>query len=119
MEKQRTKFQKQVVQNIRNIMNVRDMKQSALAMDAEISEKALSKILNGQQHLTVDYLSKIAKGLSMKEIDLITYPDTYGPVQMDGDGPAEVFLQMRLTREKKEQVLKIIFGENDIEILNK
>ena len=98
MEMERTQFQKDVVENIRKIMNIRDLKQAALAQDADISEKALSKILSGQQHLTTDYLSKIATGLRMREIDLITWPEVLVPRESDS-GPAEVLLQLRLTRE--------------------
>lgn len=118
MEMERTQFQKDVVENIRKIMHIRDMKQAALAQDADISEKALSKILSGQQHLTTDYLSKIATGLRMREIDLITWPEVLVPKESDS-GPAEVLLQLRLTREKKDQVMRLVFGEHDIEILNK
>lgn len=120
MEMERTQFQKDVVENIRKIMNIRDMKQAALAQDADISEKALSKILSGQQHLTTDYLSKIATGLRMREIDLITWPEVLVPRESDsGREPEEVLLQFRLTKEKKDQVMKLVFGENNIEILNK
>ena len=92
--------------------------QARLAMEADMSEKTLSKILNGDQRLTLEFLSKIARALSLREIDLITYPDRY-VCPDDGGTPAEVLLQMRLTKEKKDQVLKLVFGENNIEILNK
>lgn len=119
MKEEKTEFQIRVVNNIRKIMKIRDLKQAALAMDADISQKALSKIMTGTQNLTMDYLSKIAKALSLREIDIITWPDRYVLANNGEDGPAEVLLQMRLTKEKKDQVLKLVFGENNIEILNK
>ena len=33
--------------------------------------------------------------------------------------PVEAILQIKLQKSKKDQVLKLIFGDNDIEILNK
>ncbi len=33
--------------------------------------------------------------------------------------PIEATLQIKLKREKKDQVLKLVFGENNLEILNK
>ena len=33
--------------------------------------------------------------------------------------PVEAILQIKLKKDKKDQVLKLVFGENDIEILNK
>lgn len=119
MKKERTEFHNRVVDNIRKIMKVRDLKQAAIAMDADMPYTAMSKIMSGSQGLTLDYLSKIAKVLSLREIDLITYPITYEPIGNDDDGPAEVLLQLRLTKDKKDQVLKLVFGDNDIEILNK
>jgi len=119
MKEEKTEFQIRVVNNIRKIMKIRDLKQAALAMDADISQKALSKIMTGTQNLTMDYLSKIAKALSLREIDIITWPDRYVLANSGEEGPAEVLLQMRLTKEKKDQVLKLVFGENNIEILNK
>ena len=119
MKEGKTEFHNRVVDNIRKIIAMRGLTQAALALDADISNKALSKIMTGSQSLTMDYLSKIAKALSLREIDLITYPITYEPVGNDDDGPAEVLLQLRLTKDKKDQVLKLVFGENDIEILNK
>ena len=108
-----------LVQNIRKVMGERGLSQKMLADRADISEKALSKIMTGQQFLSLFYLSKIARALSVREIDLFTYPDVYVKADKTDSGPAEVFLQLRLTKEKKEQVLKLVFGENDIEILNK
>ncbi len=33
--------------------------------------------------------------------------------------PVEAILQIRLRKEKKDQVLRLVFGDNNIEILNK
>ena len=55
----------------------------------------------------------------MSEIDLITYPDKYVKKSEQGGEPVEAVLQIKLQKEKKEQVLKMIFGENNLEILNK
>lgn len=119
MEKRQSPFEARVVKNIRKIMNERGLYQARLAMDADVSDKALSKILNGDQHLSLDILSKIAKAFSLREIDIITYPERYEMTGEVENSPTEVLLQMRLTKEKKDQVLKLVFGENNIEILNK
>lgn len=111
--------EKKLVDNIRKAMSDRGFIQSELAEASGISQTALSKILLRDQRLSIDYLSKIAKGLSLREIDLFTYPDVFVRAEESGAGPAEVLLQLRLNKEKKDQVLKLVFGENDIEILNK
>lgn len=38
---------------------------------------------------------------------------------MVNDEPMEAILQVRLRKDKKDQVLKLVFGENNIEILNR
>ena len=65
------------MENIRKIMSIKGLTQAALAVDADISPKALSKVMTGTQLLSLDMLSKIATALSLREIDLITYPERY------------------------------------------
>lgn len=36
-----------------------------------------------------------------------------------GEEPVEAILQIKLKKDKKDQVLKLVFGDNNIEILNK
>lgn len=73
----------------------------------------------GNVRLRPDQLSKIATQLSMREIDLITYPEIYVSQKETKDENVEVVLQMRLKKDKKDQVLSLVFGENNLEILNK
>lgn len=119
MEKERTKIEERLIENILKAMNDKGWIRSRLATEADMSEQAISKIIHGDQRLTLVYLSKIAKALSLREIDLFTYPDIYVKQDESGSGPTEVLLQLRLTKDKKEQVLKLIFGESCIDILNK
>lgn len=118
MKKETITLERQVVENVRRAMSAAGFYQARLAMEADIPEGTMSKILKGDQHLTLEHLSKIARALSLREIDLITWPDRYICAE-EGSSPTEVLLQMRLTKEKKEQVLKLVFGEHNIEILNK
>ena len=55
----------------------------------------------------------------MSEIDLITYPEKYVKSDKLTDEPVEAVLQIKLKKDKKDQVLKLVFGENNIEILNR
>lgn len=119
MKKITNDLEAKVAQNVRRAMSAAGSYQSRLAIEADIPAAALSKMLNGDQHLTLDALSKIARALSLREIDLITWPERYERAGDMEAGPTEVLLQMRLTKEKREQVMKLVFGENNIEILNK
>lgn len=75
--------------------------------------------MRGQGNFTLNHVELLSNHLGLRAIDVFTYPDVYEKPGVKGEEPAEVLVQLRLTKEKKDQVLKIIFGENDIEILNK
>lgn len=111
-------FYRQIIENLRKIMNTREIKQETLAFYAELDNSAMSKILNYSQRMTFADLSKIAAGIKMREIDIITYPKVFRSEASTPD-PVEAILQIRLQKDKKDQVLRLIFGDNNIEILNK
>lgn len=112
-------FYNQILRNIEKILKDRDIKQAVAADWIDVDPSQFSKILNGRVQLSIRQLEKFARGVELREIDIITYPAVYSAPADSDDGPAEVFLQMKLTKEKKDQVLKLVFGENNIEILNK
>ncbi len=108
-----------IVENLRKIIALRKLKQAAVGEFADISESQFSRVLSGQVQLSINQLANIASGLEMSVIDIITYPDVYVPRDKKEDDDSEVLVQFKLKKEKKNQVLKLVFGENDIEILNK
>lgn len=119
MEIKETRPQDKIIKNIIKILNDRNLSRSSLVDALDKSESTISKLLNGATNLTYDALSKIAKELSMSEIDIITYPDKYVPLAKPEDDPLEAILQIKLKKDKKDQVLNLIFGEHNLEILNK
>ena len=80
--------------------------------------KLISQNTHNLLTLNTDAGTKIAAGLSLREIDLITWPDVYVPQQSPEAEPLEATLQIKLKKDKKDQVLKLVFGENNLEILN-
>ncbi len=113
-------FYETIINNIRKILNDRGFQQQDLAAFADINESQISKILSSNARLSIRQLSKIASGLQMSELDIITYPDKYAKI---GGGaapePVEAILQIKLKKDKKDQVLRLVFGENNLEILNR
>lgn len=112
-------YQKKIAKNIRKILNDRGLTQSALAVEDILPEGKLSKILNCGQMMKMEELSIIASKLSMRDIDILTYPDVYVKKEEQEAEPVEAVLQIKLKKDKKDQVLKLVFGDNNIEILNK
>lgn len=107
-----------LINNIRKLMNDRNLTQAAIASYMDTSESQFSKILSGSVQLSLKQVSNLASGLSMREIDLITYPDIY--VKDDGQGrPVEATLQIRLSPAKREKVLSLILGKQGYDIIEK
>lgn len=109
-----------VISNISQIRNAKRLTQSAIADALGVNTATLSRIESGNISLSYKSLAQIAKALNVSVIDIITYPDIYTKKDDNKDKePVEAVLQIKLQSDKKDQVLKLIFGENNLEILNK
>ena len=112
-------YSEQVIDNLRKILSIKGLSQKSLVEAMDRDESSVSKVFNGKAKLSLDQLANIASFLGMPVIDIITYPEKYERALGPADEPTEVFVQLKLKKEKKDQVLKLVFGENDIEILNR
>lgn len=112
--KQHTEFYGRVLNNLRKLMNDKGITQAAMGDAIGASESSMSKIFTGQATLTIDHLANLASHLSIPVTDIMFYGEERKP-----DDPVEAVLQIKLKKDKKDQVLRLIFGDNNIEILNK
>ena len=110
-------LEENIKRNIRKIMSDRGYTQASMAEFMNTSESQFSKILSGKVKLSLAQLESLASNLSMREIDIITYPEVYLEKSKAEAEPIEALLQIKLRNSKKNQVLKMLFGE-DVEILN-
>lgn len=109
-----------VVEKIRKIIVDKGITQLAASEFVGTSSSQMSKILSGEVQISIWQISNFASGLNMDVIDVFTYPDKY--VKADKDSkrePVEAILQIKLRNDKKDQVLKLVFGDNNLEILNR
>lgn len=121
MDIEQKPFYAKVLGNVRKIMNVKGIKQVTVADAFDLTESQCSKIMNGKAQLTLQQLSDFARIAGMREIDILTYPERFvaASTAASEPEPVEATLQIRLKKDKKDQVLKLVFGENNLEILNK
>lgn len=112
-------IQQQLRESIQNLMKDKGLNKSSMAQIAETDAGQFGRILKGQGNFTLAHLENFANYFGLRAIDLFTYPDIYIAPERKDREPSEVLLQIRLTKEKKDQVLKLVFGDNNIEILNK
>lgn len=111
----------EIVKNIRKIRIQKSITQDVIADALGVDNSVISNIENGRRELKVKELEIIAKCLGEDVIYLFTYPKRYICVD-DIDNKSndiKAILQIELQKDKKEQVLKLIFGENNLEVLNK
>lgn len=110
-----------ILDNIRNLRTLRGYNQGWMGQKLGMSQNGYSLIEAGKRGLQYSDLCQIAIIFNMSVIDIVTYPEKWAPVgltQYENDG-AKVILQIELKKEKKDQVMKLVFGDNNIEILNK
>lgn len=97
------------------------LSQEDLAEKMNKSQSSYARIELGVTKIDFETLKDFSSAVGMTEIDVITYPEKWAPIgssQEDGDD-TKVVLQIELKKEKKDQVMKLVFGDNNIEILNK
>ncbi len=109
----------EVIKNIIQIRNLQGITKRSMADSLGMNEASYGRIENSKIALSYSTLAKIASIFNMPVIDLITYPKRYVEVESQAEEPVEAVLQIKLKKDKKDQVLRLVFGENNIEILNK
>ncbi|MBQ6275157.1 MAG: helix-turn-helix transcriptional regulator [Bacteroidales bacterium] len=107
----------------KEIRTKRGLSQEFMAEKLGIDSSAVSNIEKGKRDVKVKELGIIAKAFEISVQDLIGYPNKYKIVgnqeNEKNDNDNKVMLCIELTKDKKDQILKLAFGENVIEILNK
>jgi transcriptional regulator with XRE-family HTH domain len=109
-----------IVKNIIEIRKEKGISQEVIANALRLDTAVVSNIEKGKRELKVSELEIISRALEVDVLYLLTYPHIY-VMKESGESltPVEAILQIKLQADKKEQVLKLVFGENNLEILNK
>jgi len=107
-----------VVENIINIRKERGISQEIIANALHVDTAVVSNIERGKRELKVCELEIIANALRVDILYLFTYPHIYIKKEKDHSEPVEAILQLKLVGDKRDKVLKMIFGDNDLEFLS-
>lgn len=110
--------EKQIIEKIIQIRKNQRFTKRQIAEALCMSEANYGRLENGKSILQYRHLADIARFFGMSIFDVITYPEKYINHHSASD-PVEAILQIRLQKDKKDQVLRLVFGDNNIEILNK
>jgi len=108
-----------VIKNIIDIRKEKGISQEFIAEVLHVDTSVISNIERGKRELKVCELEIIAKALQVDVLYLLTYPHVYVKKEMDNKQKlTETIIQIKLTGEKRENVLKLVFGDNNLEFLN-
>lgn len=118
MKDPKNPFTQKVVDNLSKILSIKRIQGKELAAKANIPPSTISKILSGDQLLSLENLSKIAIAIGMTEINIIGYPDEYVK-KTDSESDVKTILQIELPEGKKEQILRQVFGQDGLKIIKR
>lgn len=114
-------------QLLRNILEIRLKKgfsQEYMAENLGKKQASYSLIERGKREMDYQVLLQLSIIFDMPVIDIITYPEKY--VRADerqaltaAADEEKVTLSVELSAHKREQVLKLVFGSNNIELFNR
>lgn len=109
-----------VAKNFSEIRKEKGVKQEVVADALGVDVSAVSNIEKGKREIRANEIEIIANVFGVDPTYLLTYPDVYvkktdenAPID-----PIEATLQIKLRSDTKDQVLKLVFGEQTLEILN-
>jgi transcriptional regulator with XRE-family HTH domain len=109
-----------ILSNIKQLRDKAGLSQENMANLLNMEQASYGLIENGKRKLKYETLKQIALCFKLNVIDVITFPEKWSVINENkAHEPVEAIIQIKLQSDKKDQVLKLIFGENNLEILNK
>lgn len=105
-----------ILENIDIIRRNKGYSQEYVASQIGMKQAGFSLIMSGERELKYNTLLQIANVLQVSVVDLITYPDIYVQ-EGKGASSTETVLQIKLDGIKREQVLRIAFGDQITDLL--
>ena len=103
-----------VIKNFRLIRESKGLSQEMVAEKMHKTQSSYARIERGATKIDLETLFIFAKVMDMSAVDVIVYPKKL--VEEGEKMSVEAILQLRLTKEKKDEVLKIVFGNNNLEL---
>ncbi len=105
-----------IYENIKEIRLKKSINQQVIADALCCDVAVVSNIENNKRELKVSELEIISNVLGCSVIDLITYPKKYVEKTNETE-PIEAILQIKLSKDKREKVLQIVFGDDNLNLI--
>ena len=107
---------KTILEKIKDIRTQKGVSQDFIAEKLKIEQPSYGLIENGKRKLKYSTLEQIALALDMQVIDIITYPDVYVK-RSQSQHEINATLTIQLNEKKREEVLKLVFGDENYKVL--
>ena len=110
-----------ILRNIRIFREKANLSQETVAERMNITQSKYARFERGATKTDLETLISFCNVINKSLLEIITYPDTYINVS-DVSNLKEkerVSLTIELNKDKKEEVLKSVFGDNYSEIFDK
>jgi|SRR5690554_926119 len=105
-----------ILRSIKIIRESNGYSQEKMAELMEISQSAYARFESGRSKTDLEILEVFANQFGKTIAELFFHPNKI-PTNTDAELKAQLTIELK--EDKKEQVLKLIFGDNNLEILNK
>lgn len=106
-----------IAKNIKELRLQKSINQQVLADALAVDVASVSNLEKGKREIRFREIEIIANVLGVSVVDLITYPKKFVEVK-DEDKDVEAVLMIKLKESKKRFILKSIFGDENLELLN-
>lgn len=109
----------EILKNIAILRKNHNKSQDEMAELMDTTQSKYARFENGASKTDLKMLLKFSEVLNIDIIDIIKYPYKY--VRQGTETPNEIkaILTIELKKEKRDKVLELIFGDKNLEILNK
>ena len=111
----------EILENVRIFREKANLSEDETAERMNITQSKYARFERGATKTDLETLLSFCKIVNKSLIEIITYPDTYINISDISAFKEEerVSLTIELKKDKKDQVLKLIFGDNNLEIFNR
>lgn len=114
-------MKEKILKNVRLFREKANLSQEYIAEKMNISQAKYARFERGSTKTDLDMLLLFCNVINVPIMDIITYPDRFININEIPSLQKEetVLLSIEIKKDKRDQVLKLVFGDHNLEIFNR